>query len=89
VKVNAPAPGLRLETSRVCVPGWAALVNRGPARTGCSADGYLTVELLEGRNAVELRYQPPPAVRYAFWVTVATLAAALVSLIRRAPAPVM
>ena len=88
VKVNVRDPGLRLETSRLCVPGYAARVNGGEARLGCSDGGYVTVALVPGRNEVELQYDPPAAVRWAFGVTLATLAAGvLVALRGRLSAP--
>lgn len=88
VDLDVPRPGLRLETSRLCVPGYAARVNAHEVGVGCSDDGYVTLPLALGLNEVALDYIPPHAVRASFWVSLITLVATvLVSFWRRRPAP--
>ena len=77
-EVSSPEPGCCLETIRRYLPGYQATVNGQPERVFRAPDGNAMVPVPQGESTVIVRYPGPPAVRAAFWIS---LAAALLMLL--------
>jgi hypothetical protein len=65
--VQAPAASY-LETFRLCIPGYRAVVDGKDAPAEMSPDGFVMVRLEPGRHVVELHYSAPWTARLAYWV---------------------
>ena len=63
--VDAPQP-CWLETPRMAVRGYEAVVDGSPAPLGRSIDGTVLISVPEGRHRFELRYRGPVTLRAAF-----------------------
>jgi hypothetical protein len=68
--VNAPAASY-LETPRLYIPGYRALVDGRPVEAGKSPDGFVMVKLEPGRHTLELRNTAQWPVRVAYWAGLA------------------
>ncbi len=66
-RVTAAAAGY-LETPRMFIPGYAARVNGQLVRAQPSPDGLLMLPVPAGESRVELHYDGPAIVRWAFWL---------------------
>lgn len=66
VRLDQPA---RLETPRVSVPGYTAIVNGRPVRPETSSNGLVTVPIEPGDNTVEVEYHGTGLMRFAWLVS--------------------
>ena len=69
--VSSPDASCCLETARRFVPGYEAVVNGEPERAFRSPAGNVMVPVPAGESTVVVRYPGPPAVRAAFWLSLA------------------
>ena len=56
-----------LETPRLAIPGYRALVDGAPVQIRVSPDGYVAVPITPGEHEVIVDCGAPVAVRIAFW----------------------
>lgn len=68
VRVRAPQAGY-LETPRMFLPGYTALVNGQPARVQRSPERRTMLPVPAGASVVEIRYDGPWQLHAAFWVS--------------------
>ena len=69
--VKAPAASY-LETPRLYIPNYSALVDGRPAPVEMSPDGFVMVRLEPGRHVLELHYLAPIATRLAYYLGLAS-----------------
>lgn len=60
-----------LETPRMFIPGYSATVNATPVRVQMSPERLLMLPVPAGDSRVELHYDGPLLVRFAFWIGLA------------------
>ena len=68
--VRSPGPA-QLETPRMSVPGYVAIVNGTPVTINKSREGLVTFPVPTGESRVELRFVGPVALGVAFWLSLA------------------
>lgn len=68
--VRAPAIS-QLETPRLFIPGYQALLDGRPVPVEKSPDGFVMVRLEPGRHVLELSYAAPLATQIAYWLGLA------------------
>ena len=68
--VRSPGPA-QLETPRMSVPGYVAIVNGTPVTINKSREGLVTFPVPTGESRVELRFVGPVALSVVFWLSLA------------------
>jgi hypothetical protein len=66
---DSAAPGL-LETPRVSMPGYRAMIDGNPAKAVTSPEGLVAVPLPAGQHRVDLAYVGPLSLRLSYWIAV-------------------
>jgi hypothetical protein len=61
-----------VETPRRFIPGYAASVDGRKADVSRSPEGAVMIRVVPGARSFELRYPGPPALRAAFWTSLAS-----------------
>jgi hypothetical protein len=82
-KLASQEAGSWLETPRMYVPGYAAVVNGQPAEVSPSPSGLVAVRLQAGENDVVLRYPGPWSLRAAYWIALLTWATVIGTVISK------
>lgn len=70
VSVNAPAD-CYLETVRLNIPGYRAVLDGREVPVEMSPDGFIMVRMGPGRHVLELPYTAPLVARLGFWLSAA------------------
>jgi hypothetical protein len=77
VDISADAAS-RIESHRVFVPGYRALVDGAEAPVWISNDGFVDVPVAEGTHSLKLRYEGPLPLRSSYWAALASWTAVLI-----------
>ena len=71
VRLDSPRPAF-LETPRVWLKDWRAIVNGLPVKTDRSPEDLVMVPVEVGQNTVTLQFHPPLILRISFWILFAS-----------------
>ena len=76
-----------LETTRVWMDGYQAIVNGAPAEVARSAENLVLVRIPRGTSRIELNYHAPLLLTLSYWAALGGWALLLASALRRGDSP--